>query len=557
MPSVYGETPIGLTSQILNLAAILTRRGALKVPRYQRPYTWTEREVRRLIQDLRAAWQRPASFYFIGQIVLVRNDYDEYEISDGQQRLATLSMIIAYVRDRLPDRTQHFQGLLMDEGGQRPRLLLRDEDAGFYRGYVQEPGHMAELALLDEMGSDSKDAMIVAARTIAAELREMLDRDLEALMSYVVRSSTFNVVDAAERGCAATVYNTVNDRGLELSAADNIKCDLLENSRLKSEEANAAARKWEELEDVLGRARFAKLLNMMPFLLTGEHFISPGDLAAFREQVEKAGGVRVFLFDKLPRYAAALRDILDGAVDVGAASADVNRRLALMKQLGEWHWAPAALAFLADHRHPDRAEAFFQALDCFSFACAIGGDIIDNKVRARRFADAARYAGDLKKAISTQVLGLSNKEHVRMMERLHRSNRRDLQRRLLLWRIEAAMPNGSILGEEDDTNVEHILPKSGEHDYWAARFPDKKLREDMTHMLGNFTLTTFKQNEACDRKPYPEKLKIYFETKGAPIHALTRQIRDIKEWSVDIIGERQEEMVYRLCLDWGLAFKPE
>ena len=35
----FEGTPIGLTSQILNLFAVLTRRGGLKVPRYQRPYT--------------------------------------------------------------------------------------------------------------------------------------------------------------------------------------------------------------------------------------------------------------------------------------------------------------------------------------------------------------------------------------------------------------------------------------------------------------------------------------------------------------------------------------
>jgi hypothetical protein len=85
----FGETPIGLVSQILNLAGVLTRKGGLKVPRYQRPYTWTEREVRELIRDLWGAYERKAPFYFIGQIVLIKNTRGKYEISDGQQRLAT------------------------------------------------------------------------------------------------------------------------------------------------------------------------------------------------------------------------------------------------------------------------------------------------------------------------------------------------------------------------------------------------------------------------------------------------------------------------------------
>ena len=45
MAAPFGDAPQGLTSQILNIANVLTRKGGLKVPRYQRPYTWSGREV--------------------------------------------------------------------------------------------------------------------------------------------------------------------------------------------------------------------------------------------------------------------------------------------------------------------------------------------------------------------------------------------------------------------------------------------------------------------------------------------------------------------------------
>ena len=265
MAGAFGDTPLGLSSQILSLSGVLTRKLPLKVPRYQRPYTWTEREVRQLIEDLRRAYKRGATFYFIGQIVLVKN-HGRLEISDGQQRLATLSMILAYTRDRLPGRSKQFQTLLMD--GEQPRLMLREEDTGFYRGYVQEPGRMAEMARHVETGIDSKDLLCAAARTIDIELREISDRELDAFMSYVARSCTLNVVDADERGCAQTVFNALNMRGSPLSGADLIKSDLIENSKLSDSEADAAARKWEQIEDMFERSDFAHLLYMMPFLLT-------------------------------------------------------------------------------------------------------------------------------------------------------------------------------------------------------------------------------------------------------------------------------------------------
>jgi hypothetical protein len=548
---IFGDTPLGLTSSIQNLESVLTRK-VLKVPRYQRPYTWTEREVRELIQDLWRAYKRGATFYFIGQIVLVKN-HGKFEVSDGQQRLATLTMLIGYVRDRIPGRAKQFQTLIMD--GASPRLLLREEDANFFWGFVQEAGHMAELARHAEIGVDSKDLLVNAARTIESELSKITeDRELDAFMSYVARSCTLNVVDADERGCAQTVFNTLNKRGSPLSGADIIKSDLLENSKLSNADAEAAARKWEQTEDLFERENFARLLYMMPFLLTGEAMLSPGDLASFRTAVERAGGVRTFLFDQLPRYAHALRSIFAGSIDVGPASAEVNRRVALMKEVEQWDWAPCAIAFLAKHAaEPERARRFFQALDRFTFACELA--VVDNREREGRYANIIRYVGDDKMLYEGEgkhrALALTDNEQMKFFATLNRSRRRDRQRRLLLMRLEAAMPHGSLLKMNDDVTVEHVLPKNGGA-WWNERFPDQALRNELANLLGNLTLLTLVQNSDADNKPYPKKRSVYFDTAGAPIHALTKDLAPIEEWTLQAIEERHERLVRILSEDWGL-----
>lgn len=549
MASAFGETPIGLTSNIFNIAAVLTRKTALKIPRYQRPYTWSEREVRQLIQDLWRAYKRGATFYFIGQIVLVRN-HGKNEVSDGQQRLATLTILFAYVRDRLPGRAKQFQSLVMD--GDNPRLLLREEDVNFYRGFVQEPGKITEMANHPEIGIESRDLLCAAARTIEAELERMDDRELDSFMSYVARACTLNVVDADERGAAQTVFATLNKRGSPLSGADILKSDLLENSKLSNVEADAAARKWEQIEDMFERENFARLLDWMPFLLTGERLLSPGDLVAFRTAVERAGGVRTFLFDQLPRYAQALRAIFTNSVDVGPASVDVNRRVRMMKQVSEWAWAPAAIAFLAEHSaEHERARRFFQALDRFTFACELS--VVDDRLQEGRYARAVKHCDDDKLLYGPKgALELTDNEHLKFIATLNKSRKRDRQRRLLLLRLEAALPGGGNLSMEDDVTVEHILPKGGGGE-WNALFPDTKLRNEWAHLLGNLTLVTHRQNQDADSKSYTEKRKIFFDSPGAPIHALTRDLARIDHWTLDAIEERHERLVRILCEDWGLV----
>ncbi|HVY84958.1 MAG TPA: DUF262 domain-containing protein [Caulobacterales bacterium] len=552
----YGETPPGLSSQILNLAKLLTRRTTLRVPRYQRPYTWTEREVRQLIQDLWRAFKRNATFYFIGQVVLVKNERGELEISDGQQRTTTLTMILAYVRDRLPHRAQHYQGLIVNhEIGGKPRLMLRVADSSFFWGYVQEPNNMKKMARLEETGVDSRDLMCAAAATIESELARVGNAELDAFMSFVVRCATFNVVEADERGAAAGIYNAMNNTGQDLSAADNIKGDLLENSGLNDQDAETAALKWEDLEVSLGREDFAMLINMMPFLLTGAPLISPGDLGAFRAKVESTGGVRGFLFDRLPRYGEALRDILRAEVKLGAASQDVNRRVKLLLQLGETRWLPAALVFVAEYSglDADQAFKFFRALERFTFGCELA--VIDNTVREDRFALAMKQAGDPGVSEKDGPLALSESEGLAFIERLNRSSKSDRQRKMILIRVEAALPGGSVLPRRSDITVEHVLP-TGAAPWWEERFPDRVMRQEYANLLGNLTLITRRQNVKADNKPFPDKHAIYFRTPGAPIHALTKGIEEVQDWSAAAIEGRHERMVRMLCADWDIDVVP-
>jgi hypothetical protein len=534
------------------------RKGGLKVPRYQRPYTWTEREVRELIEDLRRAYARKAPFYFIGQIVLVKNAQGKYEISDGQQRLATLSMLIGYVRDRLPGRAKQYQQLLMD--GDTPRLTLREEDASFFWGYVQEPGKMTQLARHPEIGIDSKDLMAAAADTIESELRGTDDRDLDNFFSFVARCCTLNVVDAAERGCAQTVFNTLNKRGSPLSGADIIKSDLLENSGLPDTKATAAARKWEQVEDMFERENFAKLLYMMPFLLTGEQLTSPEDLRSFRQAVERSGGVEKFLFEQLPRYAQALRAIFSCSIDVGPASEDVNRRVHMMKQVEAWDWAPALIAFLAEHSaEHERARRFVQALDRFAFACELS--VIDNRQQDARYSRAMKGCADDRLLYGPKgALELNEGEQMRFIATLNKSRKRDRLRRLLLMRLEASLPGGHLLTMTDDATVEHILPRAGGGE-WNTLFSDPAMRTDAANLLGNLTLVTYDQNKDADNKGFADKSNVYFKFRGnPPVHALTKDIANVPAWTLDEIEARQERLVRRICADWGLlseaAYEP-
>ena len=76
----------------------------LRVPDYQRSYSWGEEgsrnEVNDLWDDLREAIAAKQPEYFLGAVVTIRADgTSPTEVIDGQQRLATVSLCFAALRD--------------------------------------------------------------------------------------------------------------------------------------------------------------------------------------------------------------------------------------------------------------------------------------------------------------------------------------------------------------------------------------------------------------------------------------------------------------------------
>src|SRR5438105_4823642 len=86
----------------------LIRKGRLIVPPNQRSYAWEDTNVTDLLQDIAGEMDKEHSKgppeYFLGTIVLVKPDENKPpQISDGQQRIATTTIILARIRDILRD----------------------------------------------------------------------------------------------------------------------------------------------------------------------------------------------------------------------------------------------------------------------------------------------------------------------------------------------------------------------------------------------------------------------------------------------------------------------
>src|SRR6266498_1548851 len=101
-----------------------------RIPRFQRPYSWTRENIQDFWDDV--VKNTPES-YFIGSMVVFRDGSQRYGVVDGQQRLTTITVLLAVIRDRLDqlgfsDLAQGIQNLIERKNiDNRPEFILSTE----------------------------------------------------------------------------------------------------------------------------------------------------------------------------------------------------------------------------------------------------------------------------------------------------------------------------------------------------------------------------------------------------------------------------------------------
>lgn len=542
--------PLGLSARIATVAQTLQAHACLSVPRYQRGYAWTAADVSRLLQDLRLAVSRDARFYFLGPVVLVTRGSGEAEIVDGQQRLATLAMLLAYLRDRAEkDVAASLQRLIAPrkDGGVR----LRPTEHAFFHSYVHAQGRFAALAALRRADTDSQALLAGAAQAISEALGGFTALECAALSRFLLHRVVFSLMESDDRQGASLLFRVLNDRGRDLSDAAIIKSELLEAANLPEEEAETAAQQWDALEERLGREMFEKLLDLMPLIISGNSLETPGDLAAFRREVlQRVDAVR-FLREEMPRYAEGIERVSRRQMEAGDDTQELQRRLTCLALLKDRFWLPAAVAYVADHLSEDHPATlrFFKGLERLAFVCFLG--VIRPDRRYERFAQVVRARGRPEALYGRRgALELSEGERRQTIARLNEPFQRDPKvRRLVAWRLNAAL--GEAFEMTSHYTVEHVLPTRASGP-WLKNFPDAAERETLAHLIGNWAIVTAKQNALAADRPFLEKQAIFFANGAERVRALTVDVADYRDWTPAVVRLRQEKLVARLCADWDL-----
>lgn len=212
----------------------LLRGKSFVIPAFQRGYAWGPEQVQALLDDIFSPRYSDLGNYFLGAVVLEQESPNRFRVVDGQQRLVTASLLLAALAVKNPA----LKSFLWQPSGE-PVLQLRNRDLEVYGRLLKEPAKARKSTPLGQ-------AMVI--------LRDFLEhqtaKSQKKLAFTLLEQCELVRIVAPDGGRAFQIFETLNQRGLELSSPDLTKNKFLWSAT--DEALPEVTRLWGQLEDLLG-----------------------------------------------------------------------------------------------------------------------------------------------------------------------------------------------------------------------------------------------------------------------------------------------------------------
>lgn len=542
------------------LLHIFSDEYLFNIPPYQRPYSWTTEQADELLEDLQKAIDEKNTSYFMGALVLIKSpQHPKSEVIDGQQRLTTLAILFAVIRDLLGSSKLDVQKYIMQEPNEVEgtdevyRLQLRPTDQAFFKKYVQEKGGIKKLIEYDEdHKSDAQANIYKNAVQFYKTMEDWPDKKRQDLLTFIIRSCYVVVVCAASQDSAFRIFSVLNNRGLDLSATDILKAEVI--GALPAKQQKEYTKEWEDVENDLGRARFEELFSHIRMIYKKTKIY--GTLVKeFKEHVNPTKAPEAFIKKTLIPYGQIYSLVLANSWESKDDADEINRYIAYLNRLDNSDWVPPVLRYFDHYRSkPKNLLKFIKAIETLAYGMFVMRFNINQRVT--RYADILTALEDDRDVFApkSQLL-LTKEEKGKFVSSLNQPIYEEIKVRLpLLLRLDNMIADDTAKYNRKKITIEHVLPQNPDDDSrWIKDFSDEAQRRQMTNLIGNLVLLSRAKNAQAQNYEFKRKIDEYFK-KGNKVDnfALTKQVLVEKKWTPETVLQRQQHLLDILCEEWGL-----
>lgn len=530
-----------------------------RIPNYQRPYVWEKDQITDLLDDISyAAYKNGEAEYFLGSIVLqkkIDNDYTEYDVLDGQQRLTTLFLLTATIRDltqnkNLKDTCTKIIFQNANEFQCTPERLrvifdIRNEVKDFIDNYIKNDGGTQKTDDLEIIYNKTTDLSIKNMINAIFEIQKFFKNSnisIEDFFKFLNNKVILIYVASESLEDAFKMFTILNNRGIKLRNSDILKA---ENLRAIENEQNKYAKDWEYIENYFQES-FDVFLSHIRTILVKEkarlNLYDEYEKNIYKNNLITKGKETV---EFLKKYQNHYDDIFNKTHEKGN-DYRLDNLLSIMKNvLPADFWIPPLLRYYDKYKE-NRLLDFLEKLDNkFSYDWIISLTPTERINNINKLIKLIDDTDDTNPEIilESDILKINS-------ELLTKELSNDIYgkrfARYVLYKLDYLYGNTDKINVPATITVEHIMPQNPKDDsIWKKDFTDEE-RANWENKIGNLILISRRKNSAQGNKDYQDKQKKYFKNNIELFRNSLRVFSQFSTWNIDDIEKNHKIVIEKL-----------
>ena len=534
------------------------------IPVFQRDYNWAEEQCEQLWDDVERIGRKGEGDHFFGPVVYISTKgnsaaFTRWLLIDGQQRMTTVSLLMAALRDHLKNQSLYDSGAgaakiehdflinTFESKGQRRKLVLRERDDQTLSWLVDDAEEPAEK-------STTVDQNYQFFRT-----KLQRSTELDTILAGIGRLAVVDVRLEQGTDDPQQIFESLNSTGLDLTQGDLVRNYVLMGLD-ETEQTRLYRRFWQKIERLYtgSAAQFDNFLR--DFVALDRRAQKQGRVdqvyKTFRLDFEdcKADPAQLErLLERMARYARYHAAFVMGTREFPKVADHLGRVRTLAT-------TPAILVMCLLHAYEEEymTEADLRAALDSVESYLVRRDVCGLQTRSY-WQQFSRLAYALAKddvlgslAVNLHWLGKTNYAFPTDGEFRHALEEEELYGRQICRTLLERLENGRSkeLTDTSSYTIEHIMPQNESLDVkWQKMLGEdwRETQETWLHRLGNLTLTAY--NETYSDKPFEEKKSVENGFNDSPLR-LNQYVAKQDRWTSEEMRERGALLAERALTIW-------
>ncbi len=537
---------MNFSSSAIEMSNLFNDQKTYSVPLFQRSYSWKKEQIEELYSDIVSySDSKDDAEYFIGTMVFSpHSEKTKVTILDGQQRFASIFIFLAALRDALKKSDLAPKDDWIDEIDKtifrratpsiekRSKLELNKDDKFYFEEIVINGIiHRADKHSHSLLKGNYEYLSDIVRKGIEAVGENYVRNILDVIYNklFLIR------IDVSDEVNANLLFETLNDRGLDLSAADLIKNYLFS---MAGNDFEFISSNWDRMSDQIGDNNISRYLRH--YWISSFDFVKKENL--YRSIKQKITPKKVKDFsESISHESVAYSNLINPTAEFW----EDNEIVGLLNDLSTLRVEQVYILLLAitiklfDKK--DKIKRLMKTLINFTFRYnTISG--LDPKVLENLYGSLSVNFRNDKLSVNEVIEEIKEKNPSSDIFKASFAEFQTRNRKLakyILFKINHHKMDEQNRKEltinVDNVNLEHIIPKNPNSD-WGKFIKEEGIKlSDILYKIGNQTILYKEYNKELSNQFFDKKLKVYNKSE-LPIN---KSLTELSRFGQDEVEKRQ------------------